>query len=386
MNFELNEEQSAFQQAARDFAMNELAPRAAEWDARGHFPKDVIAQAGALGFCGLYTDSAYGGLGLSRLDATVVFEELAAACPSTAAFISIHNMATWMVTAFARQDVASRWGPMLASGQGLASYCLTEPGAGSDAASLKTTARRDGDCYVLSGSKAFISGAGSTDALVVMCRTGGPGAAGISALLVGADSPGIQYGKKEEKMGWNSQPTRTISFDHVRVPVSHLLGQEGEGFKIAMKGLDGGRINIATCSVGAGQGALTAAQRYMHERRQFGKPLADFQALQFKLADMATELVAARQMVRLAASRLDAAHPDATTYCAMAKRLATDIGFEVCNQALQLHGGYGYIRDYPLERLLRDARVHQILEGTNEIMRVIIARRMLQDHATETIR
>jgi alkylation response protein AidB-like acyl-CoA dehydrogenase len=386
MNFELNEEQSAFQQAARDFATKELAPRAAEWDAQGHFPKDVIAQAGALGFCGLYADTAYGGLGLSRLDATVVFEELAAACPSTAAFITIHNMATWMVTAFARQDVASRWGPMLASGQGLASYCLTEPGAGSDAASLKTTARRDGDFYVLSGSKAFISGAGSTDALVVMCRTGGPGAAGISALLVDAHSPGIHYGKKEEKMGWNSQPTRTISFDNVRVPVSHLLGQGGEGFKIAMKGLDGGRINIATCSVGAAQGALTAAQRYMHERRQFGKPLADFQALQFKLADMATELVAARQMVRLAASRLDHRHPDATTYCAMAKRLATDIGFEVCNQALQIHGGYGYIREYPLERLLRDTRVHQILEGTNEIMRVIIARRMLQDHAMETIR
>jgi len=386
MNFELNEEQSAFQQAARDFARNELAPRASEWDARGHFPKDVIAQAGALGFCGLYADSAYGGLGLSRLDATVVFEELAAACPSTAAFITIHNMATWMVTAFARQDVASRWGPMLASGQRLASYCLTEPDAGSDPASLKTTARRDGDSYVLNGTKAFISGAGSTDALVVMCRTGGPGAAGISALLVSADSPGIQYGKKEEKMGWNSQPTRTISFDNVRVPVSHLLGQEGEGFKIAMKGLDGGRINIAACSVGAAQGALTAAQRYMRERRQFGKPLADFQALQFKLADMATELVAARQMVRLAASRLDAAHPDATTFCAMAKRLATDIGFEVCNQALQIHGGYGYIREYPLERLLRDSRVHQIVEGTNEIMRVIIARRMLQDHATETIR
>jgi alkylation response protein AidB-like acyl-CoA dehydrogenase len=386
MNFELNEEQSAFQQAARDFATKELAPRASEWDARGYFPKDVIAQAGALGFCGLYADSAYGGLGLSRLDATVVFEELAAACPSTAAFITIHNMATWMVTAFARQDVASRWGPMLASGQRLASYCLTEPDAGSDAASLKTTARRDGDSYVLNGTKAFISGAGSTDALVVMCRTGGPGAAGISALLVSADSPGIQYGKKEEKMGWNSQPTRTISFDNVRVPVSHLLGQEGEGFKIAMKGLDGGRINIAACSVGAAQGALTAAQRYMRERRQFGKPLADFQALQFKLADMATELVAARQMVRLAASRLDAAHPDATTYCAMAKRLATDIGFEVCNQALQIHGGYGYIHEYQLERLLRDSRVHQIVEGTNEIMRVIIARRMLQDHATETIR
>lgn len=386
MNFELSEDQRAFQLAAREFAAKELAPQAADWDARGHFPRDVIAHAGELGFCGLYATEACAGLGLSRLDATLVFEELAAACPSTAAFITIHNMATWMVTTFARPDVAGRWGPLLTSGRGLASYCLTEPGAGSDAASLKTRAERDGDCYVLSGSKAFISGAGATDALVVMARTGGAGAGGISALLVGADSPGIHYGKKEEKMGWNSQPTRSISFDHVRVPVAHLLGQEGDGFKIAMKGLDGGRINIATCSVGAAQGALTAAQRYMHERRQFGKPLADFQALQFKLADMATELVAARQMVRLAAAKLDAADAEASVYCAMAKRLATDIGFEVCNQALQIHGGYGYTREYPLERLLRDARVHQILEGTNEIMRVIVARRMLQDHATETIR
>lgn len=386
MDFELSEEQRAFQDAARQFAANELAPHAPRWDAEAHFPREAIAQAGELGFCGLYADSAYGGLGLSRLDATLVFEELAAACPSTAAFITIHNMATWMVTRFARQDVATRWGPLLASGQGLASYCLTEPGAGSDAASLKTTARRAGDEYVLDGGKAFISGAGATDALVVMARTGGPGASGISALLVGADSAGIRFGKKEEKMGWNSQPTRTVSFDGVRVPAHHLLGQEGDGFKIAMKGLDGGRINIATCSVGAAQGALNAALRYVQERRQFGKALADFQALQFKLADMATELVAARQMVRMAAARLDAQHPDASAYCAMAKRFATDIGFEVCNQALQLHGGYGYLRDFPLERLLRDARVHQILEGTNEIMRVIVARRMLIDNATETIR
>ena len=386
MDFELNEDQRAFQQAAREFASKALAPHAAEWDAQAHFPKDVIAQAGELGFCGLYANTDHGGLGLPRLDATMVFEELAAADPSTAAFITIHNMATWMVTSFAREEVAAHWGPQLTSGEKLASYCLTEPGAGSDAASLKTSAKLDGDHYVLNGGKAFISGAGSTDVLVVMCRTGGPGPSGISTLLVEANSPGIQYGKKEEKMGWNSQPTRTISFDNVRVPAAHLMGQEGDGFKIAMKGLDGGRINIATCSVGAAQGALTAAQRYMHERRQFGKPLADFQALQFKLADIATELVAARQMVRLAASKLDAQHPDATTYCAMAKRLATDIGFEVCNQALQIHGGYGYIREYPLERLLRDARVHQILEGTNEIMRVIIARRMLQEQATETIR
>ena len=261
----------------------------------------------------------------------------------------------------------------------MASYCLTEPGAGSDAASLKTRAERVGGEYVIHGGKAFISGAGSTDVLVLMARTGGGGAGGISAFVVPADLPGIHYGKKEEKMGWNSQPTRQIAFDGVRVPADHLLGQEGEGFRIAMKGLDGGRINIATCSVGAAQGALQHAQRYLHERQQFGQPLASFQALQFKLADMATELVAARQMVRLAASKLDRGAPDASTYCAMAKRFATDAGFGVINDALQLHGGYGYIREYPLERLLRDARVHQILEGTNEIMRVIIARRLLQD-------
>jgi alkylation response protein AidB-like acyl-CoA dehydrogenase len=386
MDFELSQEQRAFQQAAREFAAHELAPHAAAWDEQAHFPKEAIAHAGELGFCGLYAATEHGGLGLPRLDATLVFEELAAADPSTTAFLTIHNMATWMVTRFARPEIAAQWGPALTSGQKLASYCLTEPGAGSDAASLKTTARRDGDAYVLDGGKAFISGAGATDVLVVMCRTGGPGPGGISALLVPADRPGIQYGKKEHKMGWNSQPTRTIAFDGVRVPATHLLGAEGEGFKIAMKGLDGGRINIATCSVGAAQGALNATQRYLHERRQFGQALAEFQALQFRLADMATELVAARLMVRQAAAKLDAAHPDATTYCAMAKRLATDIGFEVCNQALQLHGGYGYLREFPLERLLRDARVHQILEGTNEIMRVIIARRMLQDHATESIR
>ena len=386
MDFDLSPEQRAFQQAARDFASHEFAPHAADWDAHATFPRAAIAHAGELGFCGLYADPRHGGLGLPRLDATLVFEELAAACPSTTAFLTIHNMATWMVTRFARDEVASRWGPLLASGRALASYCLTEPGAGSDAASLQASARLDGDAYVLRGSKAFISGAGATDVLVVMARTGGEGAAGISALLVAADSAGVHYGKKEDKMGWNSQPTRSIIFDDVRVPAVHLLGQVGEGFRIAMQGLDGGRINIATCSVGAAQGALAAARRYLHERHQFNRPLADFQALQFKLADMATELVAARQMVRLAAFKLDTGDRDAGVYGAMAKRLATDIGFEVCNQALQIHGGYGYLRDYPLERLLRDARVHQILEGTNEIMRVIIARRMLQDHATETLR
>ena len=388
MDFELTEEQRAFAQTARDFAQAEFAPHAAHWDEEGIFPKEAIAKAGELGFCGLYAPEAAGGLALPRLDATLVFEEMAAVDPSTTAFITIHNMATWMLGTWATPAVRDHWGPLLTTGEKLASYCLTEPGAGSDAASLKTRAELVGNEYVINGAKAFISGAGSTDVLVLMARTGdaASGASGISAFAVPADTPGISYGKKEQKMGWNSQPTRTISFDNVRIPANHLLGREGEGFKIAMKGLDGGRINIATCSVGAAQGALNAAQQYMQDRKQFGKPIASFQALQFKLADMATELVAARQMVRLAASKLDAGARDASTYCAMAKRFATDAGFTVINDALQLHGGYGYIREYPLERLLRDARVHQILEGTNEIMRVIIARRMLDGDATEAIR
>lgn len=388
MDFELTEEQRAFTQTARDFALAELAPHAAHWDEEGIFPKEAIAKAGELGFCGLYAPEAAGGLALPRLDATLVFEEMAAVDPSTTAFITIHNMATWMLGTWATPAVRDHWGPLLTTGEKLASYCLTEPGSGSDAASLKTRAELVGNEYVINGAKAFISGAGSTDVLVLMARTGdaASGASGISAFAVPADTPGISYGKKEQKMGWNSQPTRTISFDNVRIPAQNLLGREGEGFKIAMKGLDGGRINIATCSVGAAQGALNAAQQYMQDRKQFGKPIASFQALQFKLADMATELVAARQMVRLAASKLDAGARDASTYCAMAKRFATDAGFTVVNEALQLHGGYGYIREYPLERLLRDARVHQILEGTNEIMRVIIARRMLDGDATEAIR
>ena len=388
MDFELTEEQRAFAQTARDFAQAEFAPHAAHWDEEGIFPKEAIAKAGELGFCGLYAPEAAGGLALPRLDATLVFEEMAAIDPSTTAFITIHNMATWMLGTWATPAVRDHWGPLLTTGEKLASYCLTEPGAGSDAASLKTRAELVGNEYVINGAKAFISGAGSTDVLVLMARTGdaASGASGISAFAVPADTPGISYGKKEQKMGWNSQPTRTISFDNVRIPANHLLGREGEGFKIAMKGLDGGRINIATCSVGAAQGALNAAQQYMQDRKQFGKPIASFQALQFKLADMATELVAARHMVRLAARKLAAGARDASTYCAMATRFATDAGFTVINDALQLHGGYGYIREYPLERLLRDARVHQILEGTNEIMRVIIARRMLDGDATEAIR
>jgi alkylation response protein AidB-like acyl-CoA dehydrogenase len=378
MDFELSEEQRAFAHTAREFASAEFAPHAARWDAEGIFPKEAIAKAGELGFCGLYAPESIEGLALPRLDATLVFEEMAAVDPSTTAFITIHNMATWMLGTWGGPAVREQWGADLTSGRKLASYCLTEPGAGSDAGALKTRAELQGAEYVINGGKAFISGAGSTDVLVLMARTGGGGAGGISAFAVPADAPGISYGKKEHKMGWNSQPTRTINFDNVRVPAASLLGNEGEGFRIAMKGLDGGRINIATCSVGAAQGALDAARRYLHERQQFGKPLASFQALQFKLADMATELVAARQMVRLAASKLDAGHADASTYCAMAKRFATDAGFDVCNEALQLHGGYGYLSEFPLERLVRDARVHQILEGTNEIMRVIVSRKLLE--------
>jgi alkylation response protein AidB-like acyl-CoA dehydrogenase len=386
MDFELSDDQREFQQAARAFAEGELAPHAAHWDAESIFPVETIAKAGEMGFCGLYTPQRWGGLGLSRQDAAIVFEELAGGCTSTTAYITIHNMATWMLSRWGQEALCDEWVPALAAGQKLASYCLTEPQSGSDAASLRTKAVKDGDFYVLDGTKAFISGAGQTDMLIVMARTGGEGAAGISAFAVPANLPGIVYGKKEEKMGWNSQPTRIISFDQVKVPAGNLLGAEGEGFAIAMKGIDGGRINIAVCSVGTAQAALTRAQAYMKERTQFGRELAQFQALQFKLADMLTELVAARQMVRLAAWKLDQESPDATAYCAMAKRFATDVGFNVANDALQLHGGYGYIREYPLERHVRDTRVHQILEGTNEIMRLIVARAILKDGATETLR
>ncbi|HXE18647.1 acyl-CoA dehydrogenase family protein [Castellaniella sp. UC4442_H9] len=377
MDFRLSEEQQAFAQAAREFAQGELAPHAAQWDEEHIFPRTAFARAGELGFCAMYAPESIGGLGLPRLDATLVFEEMAAVDPSTTAFITIHNMATWMVGSWAQPAVRDHWGPLLSTGEKLASYCLTEPGSGSDAASLATSARREGGTYVLNGSKAFISGAGDTDVLVVMARTGDSGPRGISALLVPADSEGITYGRKENKMGWNSQSTRSITFENVRVPVENRLGEEGEGFRFAMKGLDGGRINIATCSVGAAQGAYDAARRYMGERRQFGKPLADFQALQFKLVDLLSNVVASRQMVRLAACKLDDGDPQASAYCAMAKRLATDLCFQSCLDAQQIHGGYGYLKDYPLERLVRDTRVHQILEGTNEIMRLIVARHIL---------
>lgn len=386
MDFALTEEQLALQAAAREFARHELEPFAARWDHDAEFPRAAIAKAAELGFCGLYTSQELGGLGLKRLDTAVIFEELAAGCTSTAAYLSIHNMVSWMVSNWGQPAVLARWAPRLASGEALGSYCLTEPGAGSDAVALRTRAERVGDKYVLSGSKAFISGAGETDLLVIMARTGDSGARGISAFAVPAIAPGIQFGKLEHKMGWNCSPTRGITFDNVEVPADHRLGAEGEGFKIAMQGLDGGRINIATCSIGTAQAALQRAQAHLNARKQFGKSLAHFQALQFQLADMLTELVAARQMVRLAAWKLDMRSADATTYCAMAKRYATDIGFAVANAALQLHGGYGYTREFPLERHVRDSRVHQILEGTNEIMRVIIARAALREGATEELR
>jgi alkylation response protein AidB-like acyl-CoA dehydrogenase len=385
VDFELTPEQRAFRDAAREFAAKEFAPHAAHWDAESIFPKEAIALAGQQGFCGMYASAESGGLALPRLDTAIVFEELAAVDPSTTAFISIHNMATWMLSKWGTPEVIRRWGEQLTSGIKLASYCLTEPGAGSDAASLSTRAERVGSEYVLNGAKAFISGAGATDVLIVMARTGRPGAAGISAFAVAADSQGISYGKNEEKMGWKSQPTRSITFTDVKLPADHLLGNEGDGFKIAMRGLDGGRINIAACSVGAAQGALRAARTYVTERRQFDRPLADFQAIQFKLADMATELVAARQMVYLAASKLDAGDANASVFCAMGKRIATDLGFKICNEALQIHGGYGYLREFPLERLLRDVRVHQILEGTNEIMRVIVARHLISGDPNEDL-
>lgn len=388
MDFTLNEDQQAFQDTARSFAQQQMAPFAADWDENKIFSKALYAKAGELGFCGLYTPEYAGGMNLSRLDSAIVLEELAAGCTSTAAFISIHNMATWMIAQWGRESTVAQWCGDLTQGKKLASYCLTEPGAGSDAGSLRSTAKKQGKQYLLNGSKMFISGAGDTDVLVVMARTGTQedGSAGISAFAIPAQVDGIHYGKNEAKMGWNSQPTRAISFENVVVDEETLLGEEGEGFKIAMRGLDGGRINIATCSIGAAQACINHSQQYMLERQQFGKPLAAFQALQFKLADMVTELIAARQMVRLAASKLDADDTDKSTYCAMAKRFATDAGFNICNDAMQLHGGYGYLKEFPLERFMRDARVHQILEGTNEIMRVITARRLFEEGALEALR
>ena len=379
MDFSLSEEQRAFQDVARDFAATEMAPHAAVWDEDKIFPVDALRAAAALGFGGLYVGDDVGGSGLSRLDAALVFEELAAGCTSTAAYISIHNMASWMIDGFGNDDQRRQWLPKLTTMEHFASYCLTEPGAGSDAAALRTRAERDGNHYVLNGTKAFISGATTSDIYVVMCRTGGGGPGGISTVVVEKNTPGLSFGKLEKKMGWHSQPTAAVIFEDCRVPITNRIGEEGDGFKIAMKGLDGGRINIAACSLGAARACLDSARNYMGERRQFGRKLADFQALQFRLADMATDLEAARLMVHRAARAVDDDDPEATLYCAMAKRFATDVGYRVCDDALQLHGGYGYLSDFPIERHLRDCRVHQILEGTNEIMRLIISRRLLRD-------
>ena len=378
MDFNLTDDQRAIEDAARAFAAAELAPHSARWDEEKHFPVDVLRKAAELGFAGLYVGEDVGGSALSRLDASIVFEQLSYGDVSTAAFISIHNMASWMIDRFGSDELRRRYLPRLTTMELIASYCLTEPGSGSDAAAMTTMARKDGDAYVLNGSKAFISGAGTSDIYVVMARTGGPGAKGVSAFVVELGTPGLSFGAQEKKMGWNSQPTAQVNFDDCRVPEANRIGQEGEGFRFAMAGLDGGRINIASCSLGGAGLALDTAKAHLETRKQFGNPLKDFQGLQWRLADMATELDAARLMVRRAAHALDNRDPKATQYCAMAKRLATDTGFEVANQALQLHGGYGYLRDFPLERIVRDLRVHQILEGTNEIMRVITARELFR--------
>ena len=385
MDFELNSDQKHYRDLAKSFSDKELKPNAAEWDKEAFFPKETLMKAGELGFLSLYVDTNLGGMGLGRLDASIVFEQLAQGCTSTTAFMTIHNMAIWMVSKFGSEELKTEWFPQLSSGEKLASYCLTEPGSGSDSASLRTTAKKDGDNFILNGSKAFISGSGATDCLVLMARTGDSGAKGISCFLIPADLPGIEYGKNEPKMGWKNQPTRLVSLSDVKVSKKNLVGEEGNGFKIAMQGLDGGRINIATCSIGTAQSALEEAQNYMNQREQFGKKISEFQAMQFKIADMVTELIAARTMTRLAASKVDKNDSEATIYSAMAKRFATDVGFNVCNEALQIFGGYGYIQEYPLERYVRDVRVHQILEGTNEIMKMIIGRRMIMEDAASII-
>ncbi|WP_454685468.1 isobutyryl-CoA dehydrogenase [Ancylobacter moscoviensis] len=378
--FALNEEQSAIREMARGFAAGKLAPNALEWDRTKHFPVDVLREAATLGMAGIYAREDVGGSGLTRLDAALIFEALSLGCPTIAAYISIHNMVAWMVDSFGSDEQRRRWVPALCRMEKLASYCLTEPSAGSDAAALRTRAVRDGDHYVLDGQKQFISGAGNAhDFYLVMVRTGGDGPSGISTLVVEGGTPGLSFGANEHKMGWNAQPTRAVIFENCRVPVANRLGAEGEGFRIAMKGLDGGRLNITACSIGGAQAALDKSVAYMRERRAFGKRLDEFQALQFRLADMATELEAARTLLWRAAAALDRRDPDATTLCAMAKRFGTDIGFDVANQALQLHGGYGYLCEYGIEKIVRDLRVHQILEGSNEIMRLIVGRALIGD-------
>jgi len=378
----LSEEQLAIQNMARQFAEEQIAPHALEWDAEETLPIDVLREAAGLGMAGIYVSEDVGGSGLDRIDAALIFEALALGDPTISSFLSIHNMCAWMIDQFGNGELRAEWAPRLCSMELIASYCLTEPGSGSDAAALKTRAVRDGDDYVLNGSKSFISGGGVSDIYIVMCRTGDDSPNGISAIIVPKDAPGLSFGPREKKMGWNAQPTTMVYFEDARVPAANLIGDEGNGFKFAMAGLDGGRINIAACSLGAAQSALDKSVAYMHERRAFGKMLAEFQALQFKIADMETELQAARIFLYQAAWKLSNEAADATKHCAMVKRFVTDVGFNVANEALQIHGGYGYLKEYGIEKTVRDLRVHQILEGTNEIMRVIIARAMLGRNVT----
>lgn len=377
MDFELSDDQSTIRDMATSFAAKAIAPHALDWDQTKHFPAETLRAAAALGLAGITTREDLGGSGLGRLDAVLIFEALAKGCPTVAAFLSIHNMCTSIVDTYGSPEQRRAWLPGLTAMTTIASYCLSEPGCGSDAAALKTRAVRDGDHYVVDGQKQFISGAGASDLYVVMSRTGEAGPKGISTIVVPKGTPGLTFGADEKKMGWNAQPTRAVVFEGVRVPVGNRLGQEGQGFGIAMAALDGGRLNIAACSLGGAQAALDRTMAYMGERQAFGRRIVDFQALQFRLADMATELEVARTFLWRAASALDRKAADATKLCAMAKRFVTDVGFDVANQALQLHGGYGYLSDYGIEKIVRDLRVHQILEGTNEIMRVIIARALL---------
>ena len=378
LDFQLSEEQIAIQDMAHSFAAEEMLPHAEDWDENNVFPVETLRAAAALGLAGIYCGEEHGGSGLGRLDSAIIFEELSTACPSTAAYISIHNMCAWMIDAFGDDALRARFLPKLMTMEHFSSYCLTEPGAGSDAASLRTRAERDGDHYVINGAKAFISGGSVSDVYVCMVRTGGDGPKGISCIVVEKGTPGLSFGKLEKKLGWNSQPTAAVIFENCRVPVENIVGAEGDGFTIAMRGLDGGRLNIGACSIGGARACLDASRDYLKERQQFGQPLADFQALQFRLADMATELESARLMIHRGAWMLDNSAHGTTVAAAMAKRIATDIGFDVVNEALQLHGGYGYLKEFPIQRYLRDLRVHQILEGTNEIMRVLISRDILR--------
>jgi len=377
MNFEYNQDQLAIKEMAKNFAETEFAPYASEWDQNEIFPVETLKKAAELGLAAIYVNEKYGGSGLSRLDAAIIFEELSRGCVSTAAYLSIHNMVTWMIDSHGSESIKEKFIKRLSTMEIMSSYCLTEAGSGSDAAAMKTSASRKGNShYVLNGSKSFISGGPTSDVFAVMCRTSEDGANGVSCLLIEKETKGLSFGKQEKKMGWNSQHTSTVNFDNCKIPIDNIVGNEGDGFKIAMKGLDGGRVNIAACSLGGARAALDASLSYAADRKQFGKSIDQFQATQFKLADMATELEASRLMVLRAAASLDLKDIQATKYCAMAKRFATDICSDICNEALQIHGGYGYLKDFPLERLVRDLRVHQILEGTNEIMRVIISRKL----------